>query len=76
MMMIRWKAPVFVVTSVFLLCCELYGWTSERGSQDGVEGGGKEKVEDDNLELVREEDFPTLKEWLEDREVLYQERAR
>ena len=72
MMMIRWKAPVFVVTSVFLLCCELYGWTSERGSRDE----GKEKVEDDKLELVREEDFPTLKEWLEDREVLYQERAR
>ena len=27
-------------------------------------------------DFVKEEDFPTLAEWLEDREVLYKERAR
>ena len=32
--------------------------------------------EKENDNFFREEDFPTLKEWLEDREVLYKERSR
>ena len=34
----------------------------------------EEEVKED--EEVREEDFPSLAEWLDDREVLYRERAR
>ena len=79
MMMIRWKAPVFVITSIFLLCCELYGWTSsDEASHDGVSVKQRDQneKEKENDNFFREEDFPTLKEWLEDREVLYKERSR
>ena len=24
----RWKGPAFMITSAFLVCCELYGWTT------------------------------------------------
>ena len=78
-MMIRWKAPVFVLTSIFLLCCELYGWTySEKGSDEGLSRKERDEEGKETLDAnsVREEDFPTLKEWLEDREVLYRDRAR
>ena len=78
-MMIRWKASVFVVTSLFLLCCELYGWAnSDKGRTEQLARKERGETEPDNLvdDFVREEDFPTLKEWLDDREVLYKERAR
>ena len=78
-MMIRWKASVCVATSIFLLCCELYGWAySDRGATEQLARKEREQSETENLvdDFVREEDFPTLKEWLDDREVLYKERAR
>ena len=28
--MFRWKGAVFMLTSVFLVCCELYGWTTDK----------------------------------------------
>ena len=81
-MMIRWKASVCVATSIFLLCCELYGWTRHHSDQvaptdqlakkERLQTGSENLVDD----FVREEDFPTLAEWLDDREVLYKERAR
>ena len=79
-MMIRWKASVFVVTSIFLVCCELYGWAhnTDKPTSDQLARGEGEETKSENLveEFVREEDFPTLAEWLDDREVLYKERAR
>ena len=77
--MIRWKASVFVATSIFLLCCELYGWAySDRRETEQLASKERGQPETDNLveDFVREEDFPTLAEWLDDREVLYKERAR
>ena len=44
------------------------------------EAGHQHQQQEQELELeedeVREEDFPSLAEWLDDREVLYRERAR
>ena len=78
--MIRWKASVCVVTSIFLLCCELYGWAHQSDKAATDQLSKKERIETDSENLVddfvREEDFPTLAEWLDDREVLYKERAR
>ena len=79
-MMIRWKASVFVVTSIFLVCCELYGWArnADKPATERLVRDEREEPESENLveDFVREEDFPTLAEWLDDREVLYKERAR
>ena len=30
MFLFRWKGAVFMLTSVFLVCCELYGWTTDK----------------------------------------------
>ena len=42
------------------------------------EAGHQQQQQEQELEEeeVREEDFPSLAEWLDDREVLYRERAR
>ena len=44
------------------------------------EAGHQQQQQEQEQELedeeVREEDFPSLAEWLDDREVLYRERAR
>ena len=66
----RWKASMFLFTSIFLLCCEMYGWT-------GSDEDPKQKIDPaNNNETINEEDFPTLREWLDDRDVLYKERLR
>ena len=70
---------MFVITSIFLLCCELYGWTySDKAQTEGLSRKEKAENEKDSVgdNFVRESDFPTLAEWLDDREVLYQERSR
>ena len=40
------------------------------------EAGQQQQQQELEEEEVREEDFPSLAEWLDDREVLYRERAR
>ena len=35
--MFRWKGAVFMLTSVFLVCCELYGWTTDKGDTRQIE---------------------------------------
>ena len=48
----------------------MYGWT-------GSDEDPKQKIDPaDNNETINEEDFPTLREWLDDRDVLYKERLR
>ena len=61
---------MFLFTSIFLVCCELYGWTTSKKTSDQGE------EENPRNETIREEDFPTLKEWLDERDVLYKERLR
>ena len=76
----RWKGPAFMITSAFLVCCELYGWTTSghksRQNQENFGDGGSKKEASVSDEVIREEDFPTLGEWLDDRDVLYKERSR
>jgi len=76
--MYRWKVSVFLFTSFILLCVELYG----RG-KGGVKNERMEDLEHsaadedmDDYETVNEEDFPTLREWIDDRQLLYEERGR
>ena len=45
----------------------------EAGHQQQQQQQQEQELED---EEVKEEDFPSLAEWLDDREVLYRERAR
>jgi len=73
---------VFFVTSAFLVCCEFYSWTTnlnksrhvEESSQDDLDRKGA--IDNFDNDVIREEDFPTLSEWLDDRDVLYRERLR
>ena len=72
--MYRWKAVVFLTTSFVILCLEFYG----RGKSD-FENGEIIKEENDEeyeSEIINEEDFPTLREWMDDRQLLYNERGR
>ena len=46
--------------------------TDQLAKKERLQTGSENLVDD----FVREEDFPTLAEWLDDREVLYKERAR
>ena len=46
--------------------------TDQLAKKERLQTGSENLVDD----LVSEEDFPTLAEWLDDREVLYKERAR
>jgi len=64
---------VFLATSFALLCLELYG----RGRSD-LENKitDEEKYDDNESDIINEEDFPTLREWMDDRQLLYNERGR
>ena len=70
---------MFFLTSVFLVCCELYGWTTS-GSRDGQKHkeNSNDSSENDvnSSDIIQEEDFPTLSEWLDDRDILYMQRLR
>ena len=71
--MFRWKAVVFLATSFVLLCLELYG----RGKSDLENKVGEDEKHDEyENEIIHEEDFPTLREWMDDRQLLYNERGR
>ena len=73
-----WKGPAFMITSGFLVCCELYGWTTSgvKSSPQESYGDGEEKEASVRNGAISEEDFPTIHEWLDDRDVLYKERSR
>ena len=47
--------------------------TRDRRHREAGQQQQEQELED---EEVKEEDFPSLAEWLDDREVLYRERAR
>ena len=72
----RWKGPAFMITSGFLVCCELYGWTTSGRESSLKESYGEEKDASVSNGVFSEEDFPTISEWLDDRDVLYKERSR
>ena len=46
----------------------------EESSQDDLDRKGA--IDNFDNDAIREEDFPTLSEWLDDRDVLYRERLR
>ena len=50
--------------------------TSTRDRRHREAGHQQQQQQELEEEEVREEDFPSLAEWLDDREVLYRERAR
>ena len=67
-----------MITSGFLVCCELYGWTTSghKSSLQESSGDGEDREASGRNGVINEEDFPTLSEWLDDRDVLYKERSR
>ena len=67
-----------MITSGFLVCCELYGWTTSghKSSLKESFGDGEDREASVRNGVISEEDFPTLSEWLDDRDVLYKERSR
>ena len=67
-----------MITSGFLVCCELYGWTTSghKSSLQENSGGDEKREASVRNGVISEEDFPTLSEWLDDRDVLYKERSR
>ena len=68
---------MFFITSIFLVCCEFYSWTVTLNPKLKSHDASEEETEiDTDNTVVSEEDFPTLKEWLDDRDVLYQDRLR
>jgi len=71
---------MFFLTSIFLVFCELYGWTtsvpkSVRDREDSKDTSD-DGIDQTSNDVIREEDFPTLSEWLDDRDILYKERLR
>ena len=73
----RWKSPAFMLTSGFLVCCELYGWTKSGHKSSSYESSDDNENEAAmRNEVISEEDFPTLNQWMDDRDVLYKERSR
>ena len=36
----------------------------------------KEEKDDEEYNMISEEDFPSLREWMDDRNILYEERGR
>ena len=67
-----------MITSGFLVCCELYGWTTSghKSSLHESSRDGEDREASGRNGVISEEDFPTLSEWLDDRDVLYKERSR
>ena len=67
-----------MITSGFLVCCELYGWTTSGHKSSPPENSGGDEKREASVRngVISEEDFPTLSEWLDDRDVLYKERSR
>eukprot|EP00090_Calanus_glacialis_P003538 TRINITY_DN12610_c0_g1_i1.p1 TRINITY_DN12610_c0_g1~~TRINITY_DN12610_c0_g1_i1.p1 ORF type:complete len:443 (-),score=137.58 TRINITY_DN12610_c0_g1_i1:210-1538(-) len=73
--MYRWKVTVFLTTSFFLLCLEVYGRGRRKLENEVVEEGERSEHEYDD-DMLSEEDFPSLREWMDDRQLLYKERGR
>jgi hypothetical protein len=73
--MYRWKVTVFLTTSFFLLCLEIYGRGRRTLANEVIGDSERSELEHDN-ETLSEKDFPSLREWMDDRQLLYKERGR
>ena len=69
--MYGWKVILFLFTSFSLLCLEIYGRGRRKLENEVIENN-----EDSDSDVFTEEDFPTLREWMDDRQLLYKERDR
>jgi hypothetical protein len=73
--MYRWKVTVFLTTSLFLLCLEFYGRGRRTLENKAMKDDERSEHENDD-DTLSEEDFPSLREWMNDRQLLYKERGR